>query len=423
MNILLIVIESLRPDHLGTYGYFRSTSACLDQLVREGIVFDSFRSQSTSTLESCASLITGHDPTLFPAGDLYLGPPGGITLAEGFRQRGFATCSVDGLFSLPSHPALFHRGYQHAIDPSSLPSSPPEVTAESVTREAIHWLNGHRDLPFFLFLHYWDPHPPFNQPPVFKTLFDHSQDELTARAVEVPSGKVWVPHAGSLDRLFPESLERMDRYDGEIAYADAEIHRLLGAMRDFGLYSDSLIVVTSSHGMDLMEHHDPFGHQETYDHTLRVPLILKPPYSHTDLPKGMRISQPCTHRDLFPTLLHGSLMPKDRMDSNAAPSDLADSMDLTRLILTRGLQEDRYILSAGQYREGPGSKGFLEISLVKRGRKLIARIQDTSHIPSLEFYDLTLDPMETQDLSRIKPDLLKEQLEDLQAAAPWFMKG
>ena len=412
MNVVLIVIESLRTDHLGAYGYFRGTSACLDDLAREGVVFDFFHSQSTHTAEACASIITGKSPLYSNETPLAKENDPQSTIAEAFRANGKVTCCVDGLFSLPSHPCLFHRGYQCVVDPTPIPGRPHHVGAEAVTQQALRWLEHHRDSPFFLFLHYWDPHPPFNQPPAFKTLFDHSRDELTARAVEAPSGQIWVPHAGALERLTAEMLERIDRYDGEIAYVDAEVSRLLGGMKDLGIYNDSCVVITSSHGMDLLEHHDPFSHSETYQETLQVPLIMKPSATQSDWPRGGRVSQPATHRDLFPTLLSAEGIDP----SEILPSE--ETWDLQPFIEGIRQEQNRVLLSAGSYVETPEVWGFREISLSTSKHKLIARKQELSSEASWELYDLEVDPMETNDLSEVDPDTLEEMKKEFASRAP-----
>jgi len=402
MNVVLIAIESLRADHLGAYGYARGTSDGLDAMAREGIVFDAFRSQSTHTAEACASLITGRSPLDCKEAPLSSKAGVAFTLAEAFRDRGKVTCCVDGLFSLPSHPCLFHRGYQYAVDPAAIPGRPHHVIAETVTQEAVRWLAVHRDSPFFLFLHYWDPHPPFNQPPAFKTLFDHSRDELASRAVQAPSGQIWVPHAGALDRLTPEMLERIDRYDGEIAYVDAEVSRLLGAMKDLGVYSDTCVALTSSHGMDLLEHHAPFSHIETYEETLRAPLILKPSAAHSDWPRGARVSQPATHRDLFATLLSAAGGDAEGTRGSEGPRDLSS------FLFGNGQVENRPVLAAGSYEETPDAWGFREIGVFTPKRKAIARKETLSSEPSWELYDLEADPMETKDLALDLPEALEE---------------
>jgi arylsulfatase A-like enzyme len=291
-NILLITLDTTRADRLGCYGYARDTTPNLDALADESIVYTDARSTSSWTLPAHASLFTAKFPTAHgalydPQGPLLLtsaieGPeswdryrarglsPDETTLAHLLRDRGYRTGAIVGgpwmkrVFGLD---AGFDDYDDDQID------TVVGRLAVDVTDRAIEWVARNRERPQFLFLNYYDPHAPYTPPEPFGSRF--ADDDLRA--------------TGGRD---PESIGAM--YDGEIAYMDHHLGRLLDEIRELGLWDDTWIIVTADHG-ELLGERERFGHGHYLtEPELRIPLIVKYPGSsagRTDVAAPVQLTE------------------------------------------------------------------------------------------------------------------------------------
>ena len=246
-NVLLITVDTLRADHLGCYGYKAIHTPTIDALARDGVLFPMAISQVPLTLPEHVAILTGTYPfhnhvqdfTAPPLSDKFR------TLAQAFHGHGFATGAVVSSFVLDRSWGL-NRGFDYYDDKfnaQSLLGDNPELVqrrAGSSVDAALAWLRQHHAQPFFFWLHLYDPHSPYDPPEPFRTQY-HSHE-----------------------------------YDGEIAYADSQLARLVGWLKNSGLYRRTWIVLLSDHGESLGEH----GEQEhgffIYNSTVHVPLIIKP---------------------------------------------------------------------------------------------------------------------------------------------------
>jgi len=247
-NVILITIDTVRADHVGCYGYKDIQTPTLDALAHDGIVFERAVSQVPLTWPSHAVILTGNYPFQNGVQD-FTGTPLDQrfrSVAQAFRQNGYATGAVVSAFVLDRSWGLA-RGfdfYDDAFAPEAFANRDLGLVdrraGESVDR-ALIWLKKHSQRPFFFWLHLYDPHSSYDPPEPF-----HSQ------------------YKGHL-------------YDGEIAYADRELGRLVAWLKSAQLYRSSLIVFLSDHGESLGEH----GEQEhgffVYNATVHVPMIVKPP--------------------------------------------------------------------------------------------------------------------------------------------------
>ncbi|HJT01758.1 MAG TPA: sulfatase-like hydrolase/transferase [Terriglobales bacterium] len=246
-NILLITIDTLRADHLGCYGYKNIHTPTIDALARDGVLFPMAISQVPLTLPSHAAILTGTYPFHNGLQD-FTAPPLSEkfrTLAEAFRDHGYATGAAVSSFVLDRSWGLA-RGFDYYDDKfnaqSFLEKNPAlvERRADASVNVAIAWLAGHRSRPFFFWLHLYDPHSPYDPPEPFYSQYRHRE------------------------------------YDGEIAYTDSQLARLIAWLKRAGLYTRTSILLLSDHGESLGEH----GEQEhgffIYNSTVHVPLIIKP---------------------------------------------------------------------------------------------------------------------------------------------------
>lgn len=269
-SVLLITLDTTRADHLGVYGATRARTPHLDALAAQGIVYERAYSPAPITLPAHASLMTGLYPFEHGVrnnGSFRLGEAA-QTLAEVLRDHGYRTGAVVGAFVLDRRFGLA-QGFDSYDD--AIPSQPSagafgfaERQAPAVTDAALDWLSEASERPFFLWLHYFDPHAAYDS---------HGGDR-------------------ALFGLLP--------YDAEIAFVDREIGRLLEGLPEAPHGAGTLIVVAADHGEGLWEHGEISHGTFVYDSTLRAALILKlPDGAHA----GGAISAPASLVDVFPTVL------------------------------------------------------------------------------------------------------------------------
>jgi len=291
-NLVLIVADTLRADHLSLYGYPRNTSPNLTSFAREAATFTNAIVQKTKTSPSVASLLTGTYP--YTHGIVGCGtrlPDEAVTLAELLRDRRFTTHSivansnVGGAFN-------FDQGFA-SVD--EIWADRDRNRAQGVTDHALAWLRGRAGRPserFFLYVHYIDPHAPYTPPEPFAGMFLH--DALYGRFahIKVSLGDDLIGSVRPSARL-PERPTDVDfyvaRYDAEIAYLDHHLARLFNGIEEMGLDKDSLVIFTSDHGEALSEHEVFFGHGLfTYEDNAHVPLLARLPGR---IPRGRRVEQ------------------------------------------------------------------------------------------------------------------------------------
>jgi arylsulfatase A-like enzyme len=312
-GVILLVTDTLRKDHLNIYGYSRETVIHLKKFAEEGVSFSHAISQATWTKVSVPSIVT----SLYPLSHTVLGfdhglPASAKTMAEVFRDAGYATVAYS---SVPFTGKMnnMHQGYDelHEIGSVSDREYESKTTRPFVDR-LIPWLEQHQDEPFFVFLHVFDPHSPFRPRPPYDTLWGapgakERMDELDAeiRKLKVPN-IFGLPEKSGYAKTGhdPDELLKIyvDWYDGSIRGMDAEIGRLLEAMRDLGLDQDTLMVWVADHGEEFWEHGKLFHGQSVYGELNQVPMVYRWP-SNPELKKGAMIDHQVQNIDLMPTVL------------------------------------------------------------------------------------------------------------------------
>ncbi|MEM7582936.1 MAG: sulfatase [Acidobacteriota bacterium] len=295
-HVIVIVVDSLRADHLGCYGYSRDTSPNIDRLAAEGITFDRALSNSSFTRESIATLLTGQLPSV--SGSIGWGarPATGIPiLGELFSNAGYATAflSTTGVLRAPA----FSRGFEHVEhfterwDVSGM--------SHDLSRRALEITSQTSDRPLLLYLHYLDPHGPYQPPEELHRRFtpEPFQEPLDLyRQVRPKCSQLVASGFGPGEERFEDLVVR---YDAEIADVDRAIADLLAGLDELGTLDDTLIVFTSDHGEEFLEH-DFVEHAWTlYRESVHVPLI----FWSREFPAPMRIEERVALVDVLPTLL------------------------------------------------------------------------------------------------------------------------
>jgi arylsulfatase A-like enzyme len=301
-GVLLISIDTLRADHVGSYGYPRATTPVLDALAGEGVRFANAFSQSSWTLPSHMSLLTSRYPHGHGAERENQGlSPGVPTLPQVLSGHGMHTAALVSWFYVSARYG-FDRGFDEFVE--LLPEDEDLGAyrrAEEVVDRAIQWLDGlAADEPFFLFVHLFDPHMDYRPPPPYDTQFEGGEGGLADGTYASLQPYIRGLHEQP-QRVPAAHRERaLALYDGEIRYVDAQVGRLLDALAAQGLGHRTLVVVTSDHGEEFDDHGSMEGHQWTlYDEVLHVPLIVRAP----GIAGGRVVDDLVETLDIAPTIL------------------------------------------------------------------------------------------------------------------------
>jgi arylsulfatase A-like enzyme/Flp pilus assembly protein TadD len=365
--IVLISIDTLRADHLPIYGYKKVKTPAVDALAADGVVFERAYSHAPQTLPAHTALLSGRLPFETGVRDNvgFAVKPGERLLPQMLRERGFTTGGVVSAYVLRKDTGIA-QGFDY-FD-GDMPPSSPEVSIGQVQRDgteseklAERWL-GAQSARSFLFLHVYEPHKPYAPPERFS---------------------MYAP------------------YDGEIAYADEIVGRLIQYLKSHQLYDRSTIILLSDHGEGLGDH----GEQEhglfVYDEAIHVPLVIK---QASNAGAGRRIAAPVQHIDIVPTVLD---LVKAPLPGNLRGRSLKPLLDGT------GALPETSIYSEALYARY--HFGWSELTALTDDRYRFIKA------PRAELYDLARDPHERQNIADERPqasEALRGALERLIAGVP-----
>jgi arylsulfatase A-like enzyme len=297
-NVIVIGVDTLRPDHLGCYGHTRDTSPEIDRLAVGGTQFLNTISQSSWTLPSFASLFTSlyphqHGVTCSMSQIRETLP----TMATILQDQGYATGALVNSGVLSPELGL-SRGFDY-YDP---PGPEPRL-ADRTTEEGLKWIDAREDSAFLLFLHYFDPHEPYAPPAPYDTIYDPGYTGRLGRGFVLHQA---FPELKGVDYspLATATAQDWDHiralYDGEIAFTDKAIGDLVKGLEERNLLKKTLIVLMGDHGEEFYEH-GGIGHGHSmFGEVIRVPLIFSCPGT---VPKGRRVAQQVRLIDVMPTVL------------------------------------------------------------------------------------------------------------------------
>ena len=380
-SVVLVSIDTLRADHLGSYGYERPTSPNLDALAQEGARFLRCSSPATWTVPAHCSMFTGLYPRTHGVDGWQksLSADTG-TLAEALDAVGFATAAFVNV-------NLFNnqRGYERGFDAFELIPElrAPEGSANKVIDRALEWLAEHREERFFLFVHLYDVHSDYiaKEPYLGEFADPAYRGSVTGRTNQLKQVR--------LRKLGPwgsaEAQRLVDLYDAGVRQLDADIERLLkGVCSD-----DALLLVTSDHGEEFLEHGDVLHGRTLYQELVGVPLIAVGP----GIAPGTVIEENVSLVDLMPTVL-GSLgveIPEGIEGIDLGPSWCAVPLAPNRVVFA---EADKWMgMVDGNFRRAVMRGDFKLLRDGLSGRA--------------EVYDLSADPDETHNLAGAVPELVK----------------
>lgn len=393
VNVLLITIDCLRPDHMGVYGYHRPTTPRLDNLASEGVCFTQAISQGPCTRVSFAAMLSSTYPAMF-GGFLRLSPQRRV-LAEILREAGYRTVAFG------SNPYLspiygYDKGfeiYDHNLVPWIQPCQHrllkhldrlfivgrgllPYLPANALTAKAIRFLRHYPEAtPWFLWLHYMDVHDPYRPPRRHAVRFQGT------KRPKLPYRVLWRKALSQPQEISEDECQHLiDLYDAEINFADEQIGHLLMHLCRLNLLDSTLVIVTADHGEEFGEH-GQFAHRhKLYDELLQVPLLMRLP---ARLPAGHVVTVQVRLLDLVPTIL-------DLLDLGGGPFEGASLLPLI------GGHDETSRVAISETHPEAGLHAIRQTDW-----KLILNV----HTGAVELYNLQQDPHETTNRANTAPPI------------------
>jgi arylsulfatase A-like enzyme len=374
-NVILLSIDTLRADHLGSYGYRHDTAPFIDErFARGGTVFDTQVAAATITTPSHASMFTSLSPVVHGTTDgMKLLPKNIPTLAERVRHAGLDTAAIteNGWLGVLHG---FGRGFDAFGENKSPNIMDPDGQVDVTFAQARRWLRRNRDKHFFLFLHTFQVHTPYAPPERYAELFAEHE-------------------TGRIEESSPSHLRWMAQYDREIRYTDDELRRLFRTIDRLELGRDTVFILTSDHGEAFLEHGVLEHGSRLDDEVVRVPLM----FWGKGIAAGRRIGVPVAHIDLMPTILELLGIPQPpALEGLSLSGLLRESGDEVAFAGRPLYSESRGTVMLGADRE---MQTFLAPAfLVRVGDRKLARYRTEHGGFRYEYYDVAADPLEAVDL-------------------------
>ena len=357
LNVVVVTIDTLRPDHLHCYGYQKIETPTLDRLASSGVLFEDAVAQAPLTPPSHASIFTGQYPTVHHVRNTggFILPSSARPLARILQEQGWDTAAFVSAAVLKK---IFGFNNGFAVYDDQLPRpgnaeefrEDPERRAGDTVDRALQWLNTQSGKPYFLWVHLYDPHMPYNPPGAF-------------------------------------AQEYRDRpYDGEIAYADEQLGRLFDAVQKKSPSGKTIVAVLSDHGESLSDHGEFTHGVFLYDSTLRIAFMMSGP----GIPAGLRVKQQVRSVDFLPTIL--------AMLGGSAPANV-QGLSLVPVFSGKPVATD---ISYEETLYPKMALGWAELRAIRTNRWKYIRA------PKPELYDLIHDPGETANVIAQHPEQVQK---------------
>lgn len=403
-NVLLVTIDSLRPDHLGAYGYSLPTSPHIDRIASEGTLFANAISQGGWTSPALVSLFTSTYPSVHGVearDDSF--PCARNSLLTTWLRAGYRVPAYEGIRTEHNYARL---GFE--------PESAYRFTIDALKG----WIKANRSRPFFCWYHMNKaPHLPYNPETPLESLFlpkGFSASAASKRRLEIVRKKVIIPK-GSLDLQEEDRVSLSALYDGEVRMADEVVNEIYSFLAAQGLLERTILVITADHGDELMDH-GFIGHASTnlagtlYDEIIHVPLIMRYPGA---IPSGRVVEQVVESIDVMPTLLELA-----RLEA----SPWAQGKSLLPLMRSGQTSDEEQIVAFSescpcgyQCKADDPSREVRLVSVRSRHWKLI--LTHAQGVSTSVLYNLREDPRELRNVADKHPAVVNE-MKDLLLA--WY---
>jgi arylsulfatase A-like enzyme len=410
-GIILIWVDTLRADHLDLYGYSRETAPALTRFAREGVWFSDVVSQSNWTLPATASLLTATVPSTHGVADFFDRIPSAIeTLAEYYQRANYATISFSSILYTGMH-ANAHRGFDVVHEATSLPNAVGSKTARVYVDRLLPWLDMHRKVPFFVFLHVYDPHSPYKPEAPYNelwvdkrisALFPSYLESFRDRIDDPFLKRFGVPNRSILIESGIDPTKYVAQvtgwYDGSIKAMDAQIARIQTKLDELGIDKSTLLVISSDHGEEFLEHDRMYHGQSLYSELVQVPLIMRWP---DGIPAGKVVKETAQIIDIMPTLLEFSELegPKDRQGRS-----LVASIREIQEFVPRPVFSER-VATKTVY--SPPPRGEYQVAMFSQEWKLIQIQKGNDKRSRYELFNRRQDPFDRHNLAKQHPEIVQ----------------
>jgi arylsulfatase A-like enzyme len=395
VNLVLITLDACRAGELSAYGYERKTTPNIDALAAKSVLFERAYSQAASTAPSLSSLMTSkwvHQHGVIQTYNFALGSQE-QTLAERLRAAGLVTAAFAGIGILMPSRRLDQGFMTYSF--TNFTNDKYWKPANELTDEAIAWLDATHEAPFFLWVHYFEPHLPYDIVPA----------EFLERFVDSPTNNFEYHRRGITAAQQTHLKGLIDSYDGSLAWADSQVGRLLERIAALGLLDRTMIILTADHGEGLGEH-GLHGHVfELYQQEVRVPLLIYLPGV-----QPARVTKVVGHVDLLPTVLAQLGLPTEgEMAGIALPLPMAPGAEAT----IDDLYPNRPMFSETWLPNG-------RKTMITRGRWKLILSEMKGKPDDVQLFDIEADPAEARNLAASEPEKHAELEAKLRA---WMRTG
>lgn len=407
-DIVVVVVDSLRADHLGCYGYDRPTSPNVDALAREGVVFDAAFAAGTPTTPSFTTLYTGLHPyrhgIVAHYGERRLSEEV-LLLPQLAKRRGYLTTAVDSLIVQGGgRGSWFARGYDHY---AGFHYEPFGDQSSHLTDAALRFVEERTDKPLFLFVHYWDPHTPYGPLPPYDTMhYEPGSGAYEMSDVVGLCPEYYEAFIGDMNLDHPDDYAYVvAQYDGEISQVDAQIGRLVDGIKGGGSWENTVFLLVSDHGECFGEGDFHFDHHGLYDAVTRVPMILHAPDRVPSRIEGLASTE-----DVLPTLADLASLPLPDYDLTGAsllPHLCGGPPVRRRVVSSESTRQASIAIRTESW------KLILPITEDAEGRP-IPDFYDRPRPPDPLLFDLEADPTEERNLAPHMPEKLSEMYLELE---------
>jgi len=373
LNLVIVTLDTTRADRIGAYGSHEVETPTIDRLASEGVLFEQAVSAAPLTLPAHSSLFTGKFPPehgVRDNGGFFLGPDQ-VTLAEVLKGRGYRTGGFVAAYVLASKWGI-NQGFDTYFDDFDLSQvravslSAIQRPANEVLDKALPWIEQSSSAPFFAWIHLYDPHAPYRPPEPFATKY------------------------------------KGHPYNGEIAFADSQIARLISTLQARGLYDRTVIVVMGDHGESLGDHGESAHGFFVYNSVTHVPLVIRAPFTGIG---HRRIADPVRSVDIMPTML-------DLLDAPAASGISGTSL----VPLMTGAKAELGLDAYSEAMYPLHHYGWSDLHALRSGRYKVI------DAPRPELYDVDRDPNETTNLFTDRQALGDRMIAQLRTLESGFTK-
>jgi arylsulfatase A-like enzyme len=343
-NVLLIVLDAGGASHFHCYGYARNTTPVVDRLAGEGIQFQSAYSNAAYTLASTASLMSGFYPEHHRILSMRDKLPQSITtLAEVFRGAGYRTATfvangnASGTFGMT-------QGFDKVAEVFREPNY--SGWGKEITEHFTKWLNNNRSGRFFVYLHFREPHDPYNPPEEWVRKF--TDPDYSGSIGKTFENRIRI-NTNDAALTAADRKQIADLYDANLAYGDSQVGEVLQALKRAGLYDNTIVIVTADHGEAFWQHGYQGHNTQVYEESIHIPLVIK---MRNGLHAGQKVAQRVRTIDLYPTLMQLLNLPSrhSRLDGESYLPYIISPDDQKREVIAQTTRERQYAYRENQFK-------------------------------------------------------------------------